>query len=219
MASDDADRSTGLLVADFSRVLAGPYATMLLADMGADVVKVEGPPTGDETRTWTPPERDGVSTYYLGINRGKRSIVLDLRDEDDPALARELAAPRRRRDRELQARRAGQVRPRLRVACGAATPASSTPRSAASAPAQGAHVPGYDLMVQAISGLMSLTGDPGRPAATAPGISVFDVMAGNHAAIGILAALRHRDATGEGQHVEVNLLSSALSGLVNHSSA
>ena len=81
----------GLLVADFSRVLAGPYATMLLADLGADVVKVEGPPGGDETRSWTPPERDGVSTYYLGINRGKRSIVLDLRDEADLALARELA--------------------------------------------------------------------------------------------------------------------------------
>ena len=81
----------GLLVADFSRVLAGPYATMLLADMGADVVKVEGPPTGDETRSWSPPERDGVSTYYLGINRGKRSVVLDLREEEDLRLARELA--------------------------------------------------------------------------------------------------------------------------------
>src|SRR6266571_3184781 len=82
----------GLLVADFSRVLAGPYATMLLADLGADVIKVEGPPDGDETRSWTPPERDGVSTYYLGVNRGKRSIVLDLRDEDDVAVARELAS-------------------------------------------------------------------------------------------------------------------------------
>ena len=74
----------GLLVADFSRVLAGPYATMLLADMGADVVKVEGPPTGDETRSWSPPEREGVSTYFLGINRGKRSVVLDLREEAGP---------------------------------------------------------------------------------------------------------------------------------------
>src|SRR6187401_2386500 len=81
----------GLLLADFSRVLAGPYATMLLADLGAAVVKVEGPPGGDETRSWTPPEREGVSTYFLGINRGKRSIVLDLREEADVALARELA--------------------------------------------------------------------------------------------------------------------------------
>src|SRR5690349_11577394 len=80
----------GLLVADFSRILAGPYATMLLADLGAEVVKVEGP-AGDDTRTWMPPVREGVSTYFLGINRGKRSIALDLRDESDLAAARELA--------------------------------------------------------------------------------------------------------------------------------
>src|SRR3712207_1073849 len=80
----------GLLVADFSRILAGPYATMLLADLGADVVKVEGP-GGDDTRTWQPPVRDGVSTYYLGVNRGKRSVALDLKDADDLAAAKELA--------------------------------------------------------------------------------------------------------------------------------
>ena len=81
---------SGVLVADFSRVLAGPYATMLLADLGAEVVKVESP-EGDETRTWTPPVRGDVSTYYLGVNRGKRSVVLDLRDPGDAELARELA--------------------------------------------------------------------------------------------------------------------------------
>src|SRR3954447_8742235 len=81
---------SGVLVADFSRVLAGPYATMLLADMGAEVVKVESP-DGDETRTWTPPDRDGVSTYYLGINRGKRSVALDVSDGGNGVLARELA--------------------------------------------------------------------------------------------------------------------------------
>src|SRR5258708_263128 len=80
----------GLLVADFSRILAGPYATMLLADLGAEVVKVEGP-NGDDTRTWSPPVRDGVSTYYLGVNRNKRSVALDLRDPGDLAAARELA--------------------------------------------------------------------------------------------------------------------------------
>src|SRR4029450_511899 len=80
----------GVLVADFSRILAGPYATMLLADLGAEVIKVEGP-RGDDTRTWMPPVREGVSTYYLGVNRGKRSIALDLRDETDAELARELA--------------------------------------------------------------------------------------------------------------------------------
>jgi crotonobetainyl-CoA:carnitine CoA-transferase CaiB-like acyl-CoA transferase len=206
----------GVLVADFSRILAGPYATMLLADMGADVVKVEGP-AGDDTRTWMPPQRDGESTYYLGINRGKRSIALDLRDEADLAVARDLAA---RADVVIEnLRPGGMARFGLDVASVRATnPGVVYASISGFGSGAGAHVPGYDLMVQAISGLMSLTGDPDGPAYRA-GISVFDVMAGNHATIGILAALRHRDRTGEGQHVEVNLLSSALSGLVNHSSA
>jgi crotonobetainyl-CoA:carnitine CoA-transferase CaiB-like acyl-CoA transferase len=207
---------SGLLVADFSRVLAGPYATMLLADLGAEVIKVEGP-AGDETRTWTPPVRDEVSTYYLGVNRGKRSVALDLRDDADAALGRELA---RRADVVIENfKPGGLARYRLdydsvRADNPAVVYASITGFGAGA----GRHVPGYDLMVQAISGLMSLTGDPDGPPYRA-GISVFDVMAGNHAAIGILAALRHRDATGHGQHVEVNLLSSALTGLVNHSSS
>jgi crotonobetainyl-CoA:carnitine CoA-transferase CaiB-like acyl-CoA transferase len=207
---------SGLLVADFSRVLAGPYATMLLADLGAEVIKVEGP-HGDETRTWMPPVRDDVSTYYLGVNRGKRSVALDLRDETDAALGRELA---RRADVVIEnfkpggLARYGLDHDSVRAANPAVVYASITGFGAGA----GRHVPGYDLMVQAISGLMSLTGDPDGPPYRA-GISVFDVMAGNHAVIGILAALRHRDATGQGQHVEVNLLSSALTGLVNHSSA
>ncbi|MFJ5645555.1 CaiB/BaiF CoA transferase family protein [Streptomyces sp. NPDC093223] len=207
---------SGVLVADFSRILAGPYATMLLADLGADVVKVEGP-SGDDTRTWTPPTRGEVSTYYLGINRGKRSIALDLRDEDDVEVARKLA---RRADVLIENLKPGGMakygldfesvrRDNPALVYTSITGFGSGP---------GRHVPGYDLMVQAVSGLMSLTGDPDGPPYRA-GISVFDVMAGNHAAIGILAALRHRDATGTGQLVEVNLLSSALTGLVNHSSA
>jgi crotonobetainyl-CoA:carnitine CoA-transferase CaiB-like acyl-CoA transferase len=207
---------SGLLVADFSRVLAGPYATMLLADLGADVVKVEGP-QGDETRTWTPPVRGEVSTYYLGVNRGKRSIALDLREEADAKIARELA---RRADVLIENFKPGGL-----AKYGLDYDSVSTRNTGVVyasitgfGTGAGAHVPGYDLMVQAISGLMSLTGDPDGPPYRA-GISVFDVMAGNHAVIGILAALRHRDATGEGQHVEVNLLSSALTGLVNHSSA
>ncbi|NGY63623.1 CoA transferase [Lentzea sp. NEAU-D13] len=206
----------GLLVADFSRVLAGPYATMLLADMGASVVKVEGP-QGDETRTWMPPVRDDVSTYYLGINRGKRSIALDLRDETDAELGRELA---RRADVVIENFKPGGLAkygldyPSVSAENQKVIYASITGFGSG----DGRHVPGYDLMVQAISGLMSLTGDPDGPPYRA-GISVFDVMAGNHAVIGILAALRHRDATGQGQLVEVNLLSSALTGLVNHSSA
>lgn len=206
----------GVLVADFSRILAGPYATMLLADMGADVVKVEGP-AGDDTRTWTPPERDGEATYYLGINRGKRSIALDLRDPGDLAVARELA---RRADVVIENLRPGGM---ARFGLDHASVAAGNPGVVYASisgfgSGAGAHVPGYDLMVQAMSGLMSLTGDPDGPPYRA-GISVFDVMAGNHAAIGVLAALRHRDRTGAGQHVEVNLLSSALTGLVNHSSA
>jgi crotonobetainyl-CoA:carnitine CoA-transferase CaiB-like acyl-CoA transferase len=206
----------GLLVADFSRVLAGPYATMLLADMGAEVIKVEGP-GGDETRSWTPPVRGDVSTYYLGINRGKRSIALNLRDEADAEVARELA---RRADVLIENFKPGGLTrygldyPSVSAANAGVVYASISGFGST----EGAHVPGYDLMVQAISGLMSLTGDPDGPPYRA-GISVFDVMAGNHAVIGILAALRHRDRTGTGQHVEVNLLSSALTGLVNHSSA
>jgi crotonobetainyl-CoA:carnitine CoA-transferase CaiB-like acyl-CoA transferase len=207
---------SGVLVADFSRVLAGPYATMLLADLGAEVVKVESP-QGDETRTWKPPVRGDASTYYLGVNRGKRSIALDLRDEHDRGLGRELA---RRADVVIENFKPGALAKfGLDFASVSATNPGVVYASISGFGAgAGAEVPGYDLMVQAISGLMSLTGDPDGPPYRA-GISVFDVMAGNHATIGILAALRHRDASGQGQHVEVNLLSSALTGLVNHSSA
>ncbi|MEU7693436.1 CoA transferase [Microbispora hainanensis] len=207
---------SGVLVADFSRVLAGPYATMLLADMGAEVVKVEGP-KGDDTRTWMPPVRGDVSTYYLGVNRGKRSIALDLRDPGDAKVARELA---RRADVLVENfKPGGLAKYGLDYASvSAANPGVVYASISGFGSGAGRDVPGYDLMVQAMSGLMSLTGDPGGPPYRA-GISVFDVMAGNHAAIGVLAALRHRDRTGQGQHVEVNLLSSALTGLVNHSSA
>ncbi|MFF4874821.1 CaiB/BaiF CoA transferase family protein [Micromonospora sp. NPDC000668] len=205
----------GLLVADFSRILAGPYATMLLADLGAQVIKVESP-GGDDTRTWMPPTRDGVSTYYLGINRNKRSIALDLKDPHDLAAAQRLA---RRADVMIENFRPGGLA-RFGLDYDSVTAGNEKIVYASISgfgTGAGRDFPGYDLMVQAISGLMSLTGDPdGSPYRA--GISVFDVMAGLHASIGILAALHHRDATGQGQHVEVNLLSSALSGLVNHSS-
>ncbi|MFI7445903.1 CaiB/BaiF CoA transferase family protein [Nonomuraea sp. NPDC049714] len=206
----------GLLVADFSRILAGPYCTMLLADLGAEVIKVESP-GGDDTRTWMPPTRDGVSTYYLAINRNKRSIALDLRDDGDLAAARELAA---RADVVVENFKPGGLR-RFGLdydSVSEANPAVVYASISGFGAGKGAAIPGYDLMVQAISGLMSLTGDPEGPPYRA-GISVFDVMTGLHATIGILAALRHREASGDGQHVEVNLLSSALSGMVNHGSA
>jgi len=205
----------GLLVADFSRILAGPYATMLLADLGAQVIKVEGP-GGDDTRTWMPPVRDGVSTYYLGINRNKRSISLNLKDTADQEVARSLA---QRADIMIENFKPGGL---ARFGLDFESVLSLNPKIIYASisgfgSGGGAELPGYDLMVQAISGLMSLTGDADGPPYRA-GISVFDVMAGMHATIGILSALHHRAATGRGQHVEVNLLSSALSGLVNHSS-
>jgi crotonobetainyl-CoA:carnitine CoA-transferase CaiB-like acyl-CoA transferase len=215
MVQQPAGPLSGLLVADFSRILAGPYATMLLADLGAQVIKVESP-GGDDTRTWMPPVRDGVATYYLGINRNKRSIALDLKNPDDLAAARELA---RRADVLIENFRPGGL---ARFGLDFDTVAAANEKIIYASisgfgSGAGAWMPGYDLMVQAISGLMSLTGDPDGPPYRA-GISVFDVMAGMHAVIGVLAALHSRAATGKGQHIEVNLLSSALSGLVNHSS-
>jgi crotonobetainyl-CoA:carnitine CoA-transferase CaiB-like acyl-CoA transferase len=216
-----ADRPTGplsgLLVADFSRVLAGPYATMLLADLGADVVKVEAP-VGDDTRAWTPPVRDWVSTYYLAINRNKRSVALDLKDEHDVGLARELAS---RADVLIENFKPGGLD---RFGLGYDDVAPDNPGiiyasiSGFGTTEQGRVLPGYDLIVQAMSGLMSITGAPDTEPFRS-GISVFDVMAGLHATIGILAALNTRGDSGRGQHVELNLFSSAMSGMVNQTSA
>ena len=206
----------GVVVADFSRVLAGPYATMLLADLGAEVIKVEAP-DGDDTRHWVPPLRDGVGTYYLAVNRNKRSIVLDLKDSADLKVAHELS---RRADVFIQNFKPGGL---ARFGLDYDEVAARNPGSvycsiSGFGAAGGADLPGYDLLVQGMSGLMSLTGSPDGPAYRA-GISVFDVMTGLQSVIGILAALRHRDATGEGQHVETNLLSTAMSTLVNQTSA
>ncbi|MGH3274604.1 MAG: CaiB/BaiF CoA transferase family protein [Streptosporangiaceae bacterium] len=207
----------GLLVADFSRVLAGPYCTMLLADLGADVIKVEAP-GGDDTRHWMPPVTPaGVSTYYLAINRNKRSVVLDLRAEADRAPAAELA---RRADVMVENFKPGGLA-KFGLdydTVSAANPAVVYASISGFGSRGGRDLPGYDLIVQAVSGLMSLTGAADGPPYRS-GIAVFDVMAGLHATIGILAALAHRTATGEGQHVEASLLASAMSGLVNHGSA
>lgn len=206
----------GLLVADLSRVLAGPYCSMLLADLGATVIKVESP-DGDDTRTWSPPEKDGVSTYYLSINRNKQSLVLDFKNADDLALARNLL---RRADIALENFKPGGIE---KFGLGYDDVKDDNPglvylSISGFGTEGGAALPGYDLVVQAVSGLMSLTGEPDGPAYRA-GISVFDVMTGMHGLIGILAALHQRSETGRGQHVKVNLLSSALSGLVNHSAS
>ncbi|HEX2909411.1 MAG TPA: CoA transferase [Chloroflexia bacterium] len=206
----------GLLVADFSRVLAGPYSTMLLGDMGATVIKVESP-AGDETRTWQPPERNGVPTYYLAINRNKRSVVLDFNDPADLELAQELA---QRADILIENFKPGGLK-RFRLDYEAVQQRNAGVIYASISgfgTDKGASLPGYDLIVQAMSGLMSLTGDPAGPPYRA-GIAVFDVMAGLQTTIGILAALNHRNRTGEGQHVEISLYANALSCLVNHTSA
>ena len=222
-STDDRDQPQGsrpldgIVVADLSRVLAGPYATMLLADLGAEVIKVEAP-VGDDTRTWVPPVRpDGVSTYYSAINRNKKSIVLDFKDEDDLAVAHRLTA---RADVVVENFKPGGLR-KFGLdydSVAARNPAVVYSSISGFGTAEGAHLPGYDLIVQAMSGLMSLTGDPdGSPYRA--GISVFDVMAGLHSTIGIIAALRHRDHTGQGQHIEASLLASAMSGLVNQTMA
>jgi crotonobetainyl-CoA:carnitine CoA-transferase CaiB-like acyl-CoA transferase len=206
----------GIIVADFSRILAGPYCTMLLADLGATVIKVESP-AGDDTRSWSPPSRGDDATYYLAINRNKSSIALNLKDPDDLSVAHKLAA---RADVFIENFKPGGLK---RFGLDYDSVASANPGIIYSSISgfgtkEGAGLPGYDLLVQALSGLMSLTGSPDGPPYRA-GISVFDVMTGMHSGLGILAALHHRTLSGEGQHVETNLMSSALSGLVNQTSA
>lgn len=204
----------GLVVADFSRVLAGPYATMLLADQGATVIKVEGP-DGDETRQWTPPTLGDTSTYYLSVNRNKRAITLDLRQADDLAVAHALAS---RADVVVQNFKTGGA---ARFGLDYDTVSASNPAvvyASITGFGPGSDLPGYDVLAQALSGLMSVTGSAdGAP--TKAGVAIVDVVTGLHAVIGILSALRHRDRTGTGQHVEVDLLSSALSALANQSGA
>jgi crotonobetainyl-CoA:carnitine CoA-transferase CaiB-like acyl-CoA transferase len=189
---------------------------MLLADMGATVIKVESS-GGDDTRTWVPPTKDDVATYYMSINRNKKSIVLDFGNADDLEVAKDLV---RRADICLENFKVGGLKKfgldyeSVRVD----NPGLIYLSISGFGTKEGAWLPGYDLIVQAVSGLMSLTGEPDGPPFRA-GISVFDVMAGLHGTIGVLAALNHRNNTGEGQHIEVNLLSSAMSGLVNQTAA
>jgi crotonobetainyl-CoA:carnitine CoA-transferase CaiB-like acyl-CoA transferase len=209
----------GLRILDFSRVLAGPFATMLLADLGADVIKIERPGSGDETRAWGPPyDSAGRSTYFDAVNRNKSSLVLDLASPAGLASARALAADA---DVLVENFRPGLLdglglgyeelraaNPRL-IYC-SITGFGRTERAAA--------VPGYDLLVQALGGLMSITGEPSREPQKV-GVALVDVLAGLFATVGILAALSHRDRSGEGQRVEVDLLSSLLAALVNQASS
>jgi crotonobetainyl-CoA:carnitine CoA-transferase CaiB-like acyl-CoA transferase len=214
MASALAD----LRIVDFSRVLAGPLATMVLADLGAEVTKVERPGTGDETRTWGPPyDETGMSTYFQSINRNKASVVLDLRVGPDIQRARELVAEA---DVVVE-----NFRPGVMEGLGlgfedlhAENPALVYCSITGFGGGAGARLPGYDLLVQAVGGLMSITGAAdGQPQKV--GVALVDVICGLFASVGILAALRHRDLTGEGQRVELDLLSCLLAALVNQGSA
>jgi crotonobetainyl-CoA:carnitine CoA-transferase CaiB-like acyl-CoA transferase len=198
---------------DLSRVLAGPYATMTLADLGADVVKIEHPAGGDQTRSWGPPFVGAESAYFLSVNRGKRSVALDLKDAEGRELALELCA---RADVVIENFRPGSAarlgldydairrrRPDV-VYCTISGFGPREPRDR----------PGYDFTVQAESGLMSITGDPdGQP--TKVGVALVDVLTGLNAAAAILAALHRRERTGDGELIHVSLLDSALAALVN----
>lgn len=206
-----------LRILDFSRVLAGPFATMMLADLGAEVTKVERPGVGDETRSWGPPyDDDGQATYFQAVNRNKRSMVLDLASAPGRERARELA---RDADVVVENFRPG-VMERLGLGYDelrAGNPGLVYCTITGFGRDRGAELPGYDLLVQAMGGLMSITGEPqGEPQKV--GVAVVDVLAGLFASVGILAALRHRDATGEGQRVDVSLLGSLLAALVNQAS-
>ena len=208
----------GIVVADFSRVLAGPLATMMLGDLGAEVIKVERPGLGDDTRSWGPPfADDGSATYYLSVNRNKRSVVLDLADEQQRAQAQALALSA---DVVVENFRAGTME-RFGLdyeSLRADNPALVYCRVSAFGPYGGRDLPGYDFIVQAASGFMSITGESGG-SPTKTGVAIVDVFTGLYATIGIVAALAERQTSGLGQFVEVNLMSSALAALVNQAAA
>jgi crotonobetainyl-CoA:carnitine CoA-transferase CaiB-like acyl-CoA transferase len=208
----------GILLADFSRVLAGPLAAMLLGDLGADVIKVERPDGGDDTRAWGPPYRGDEATYYLGLNRNKRSLALDLGDPGDLALARELGG---RADVLIESFRPGLME---RWGLDGETLRASNPGlvtcsvTAFGTGEEARALPGYDFLLQAMGGLMSVTGEEDGPPLKV-GAAVVDLVCGLLAAIGIQAALAERATTGRGRHVEVSLMDAALLSLLNQGSA
>lgn len=205
----------GLVVADFSRVLAGPLATMTLADLGANVIKVERPGGGDDTRSWGPPWTEKTTSYFESVNRSKSSVVLDLDDPADRSLANELA---RRADVVVHNFRAGVMERHGLSYQDVRATNDAVVYCSISGFGSRADIPGYDFVAQAVGGLMSITGS-NADEPTKVGVAIVDVLTGKDAVIGILAALQARARDGVGQHVEVNLLSSLLGGLVNQASA
>ncbi|MGD6980357.1 MULTISPECIES: CaiB/BaiF CoA transferase family protein [Citricoccus] len=207
----------GVLVADFSRVLAGPLCTMTLADLGARVIKVERPGTGDDTRSWGPPWSATGATYFESVNRNKESVCLDLTDPQDLALGRELAL---RADVLVENFKPGGLE---RLGLGYAELSVENPGLVYASisgfgAAGGREIPGYDFIVQALGGLMSITGEAdGSPYKA--GVALVDVLTAKDATVAVLAALRAREHTGRGSHVEVNLLSSLQGALANQGQA
>lgn len=212
----------GIRVADFSRVLAGPHATMILADLGADVIKIESL-DGDGTRQWSPPVNAvGQSTYFASVNRGKRSVALDLRAPEGIARARELAATA---DVVIENFKPGTME---KFGLGYEAVSAENPgvvycSISGFGDAAGKDLPGYDLLVQAVGGLMSITGaaDEAGGEPTKVGVALVDILTGLNSVIGIQAALRAREVgeAGRGQHVKVTLLGSLLSALANQASS
>ena len=208
----------GITVLDLTRVLAGPWCTMTLGDLGAEVWKIEHPRGGDDTRAWRPPEVGGESTYYLCTNRNKRSVAVDLKTADGQAIVRELAS---RADVLVENMRFGALErlglgwealhalnPRL-IYCSFSGYGRDSPRAAD---------PGYDAVIQAESGLMSITGTPeGGP--MKHGVAVTDIVSGMNATQSILAALLMRGRTNEGQFIDIALLDGAVALLANVGSA
>jgi len=203
----------GILVADFSRVLAGPYCTMMLGDLGADVVKVESP-EGDDTRRWGPPYVEGESAYYLSCNRNKRSVVLDLRSDEGRGWARKLAL---QSDILVENFKLGTME---RWGLGYEELAREKPGlvyctiSGYGRTGPNADLPGYDYVIQGAGGIMSVTGEPDGPP-TKVGVAIVDLTAGMFALSSILAALRVRDMTGKGQRIDISLFDSHLAWLAN----
>ena len=203
----------GIRVLDLSRVLAGPYCTMVLGDLGADVIKVE-PPEGDETRAWGPPFAGGESAYYLCVNRNKRGMIVNLKTNDGQNILRELAMtsdvlvenfrPGTLARFGLDFESVSAFNPNL-IYCSITGFGQTGPMRAR---------PGYDFMIQAMGGIMSITGEPnGEPLKV--GVAVADLFAGQNAVIAILAALQARTLTGKGQHLDIALFDSELGWLAN----
>jgi len=212
----------GLIVLDLTRILAGPTATQMLGDLGATVIKVENPQTGgDDTRGWGPNyahNDDGsasdLSAYFMAANRNKRSIAVDIATPDGQDIIRRLAA---RADVVVENFKPdGLVKYGLdhKTLCAAHPELVYCSISGFGQTGPNRNQPGYDLMAQGFGGIMSLTGDPEGPP-TKVGVGIADVMCGMYATIGVLTALRHRDKTGEGQHVELALVDSQMAWLVN----